>query len=79
MLKLIAPLVILFGSIASLKVTRTVEFKLTPTAPFVGFTETTVGGVRSGASVLKLAVNTFVSSLPATSVTPAAPLATTTV
>jgi hypothetical protein len=47
---------IVAGSIASLNTTVTAVLRLTPVAPAAGLTVTTVGGVVSGTSVVKVEV-----------------------
>ena len=48
LVKVIAPLVTVAGSIASLNVTVTTVWTLTPTAPLVGLTDTITGALVSG-------------------------------
>jgi hypothetical protein len=69
--KVIVDDVIVLASIDSLNVTEIELFVGTPAEPFAGETETTVGGVVSGAPlVVKLEVNAFASAFPAASFTP---------
>jgi hypothetical protein len=59
------------GSIASLKVARTVVLTRTPVAPAVGTVEITVGGTASAApEVVKVHACALARALPATSLAP---------
>lgn len=57
-------------SIASSKVTLTEGLNATPVAPLAGFALATVGGVMSGAAVVKVLTTSLARLINATSLTP---------